>query len=133
MSEPTVPHQLSDDDASSGPNQSGTVVVDRSAFSRSDGLFVINQGPKAGARYALDTDPVTLGRHPSNDIFLDDITVSHHHAEVFRADATFRIRDLSSLNGTYVNSKIIEDTELAEGDEVQIGRYKMVFLHGTAD
>lgn len=110
----------------------GTVYVDRSAFGRHEGLFVVNQGPKAGARYALDTDVVSLGRDPQSDIFLDDITVSRRHAEVTRDGARYSIRDVGSLNGTYVNRQLVDEGELNEGDEVQVGKFKLVFVHGTS-
>ena len=110
----------------------GTVRVDRSAFGRHQGLFVVNQGPKAGARYALDTDVVSLGRDPRSDIFLDDVTVSRRHAEVARAGARYSIRDVGSLNGTYVNRQLVDEGELNEGDEVQVGKFKLVFVHGTS-
>ena len=110
----------------------GSVHVDRSAFGRHQGLFVVNQGAKAGARYALDSDVVSLGRDPASDIFLDDITVSRRHAEVERSGARYSIRDVGSLNGTYVNRKLVEHDELSEGDEVQVGKFKLVFVHGTS-
>ena len=123
----TTEHRVVELDASPG-----TVFVDRSAFGRHQGLFVVNQGPKAGARYALDTDVVSLGRDPKSDIFLDDITVSRRHAEVERDGARYSIRDVGSLNGTYVNRKLVESGELNEGDEVQVGKFKLVFVHGTS-
>jgi len=101
------------------------------AFGADEGLFVVRQGPKAGARYALDDDLVTLGRHPKSTIFLDDITVSRRHAEVHRSQAAYKVRDVGSLNGTYVNRKRVEEAALADGDEIQIGRFKLVFMHGT--
>ena len=123
----TTEHRVVELDASPG-----TVFVDRSAFGRHQGLFVVNQGPKAGARYSLDTDVVSLGRDPESDIFLDDITVSRRHAEVERDGARYSIRDVGSLNGTYVNRKLVESGELNEGDEVQVGKFKLVFVHGTS-
>ncbi|MYG99271.1 MAG: FHA domain-containing protein [Acidimicrobiaceae bacterium] len=126
-SDATSEHQPVEPDASPG-----TVYVDRSAFGRHQGLFIVNQGAKAGARYALDSDVVSLGRDPSSDIFLDDITVSRRHAEVERDGARYSIRDVGSLNGTYVNRKRIERGELSEGDEVQVGKFKLVFVHGTS-
>ncbi len=110
----------------------GTVHVDRSEFGRHQGLFVVNRGAKAGARYALDADLVSLGRDPGSDIFLDDITVSRRHAEVRRQGARYWIRDVGSLNGTYVNRRLVDDGELNEGDEVQVGKFKLVFVHGTS-
>ena len=126
-SDATSEHQPVEPDASPG-----TVYVDRSAFGRHQGLFIVNQGAKAGARYALDSDVVSLGRDPASDIFLDDITVSRRHAEVERDGARYSLRDVGSLNGTYVNRKRIERGELSEGDEVQVGKFKLVFVHGTS-
>ena len=123
----TSEHQPVEPDASPG-----TVYVDRSAFGRHQGLFIVNQGAKAGARYALDSDVVSLGRDPSSDIFLDDITVSRRHAEVERDGARYSIRDVGSLNGTYVNRQLVEHGELSEGDEVQVGKFKLIFVHGTS-
>ena len=110
----------------------GAVDVDRSAFGVHEGLFVVVQGAKAGARYALDTDVVTMGRHPRSDIFLDDITVSRRHAEVRREGARYWVRDAGSLNGTYVNRERVDDVEMRDGDELQVGKFKLVFVHGTA-
>jgi hypothetical protein len=123
----TTEHRTVEPDASPG-----TVHVDRSAFGRHQGLFVVNQGPKAGARYALDTDVVSVGRDPKSDIFLDDVTVSRRHAEVARDGARYSIRDVGSLNGTYVNRQLVDEGELNEGDEVQVGKFKLVFVHGTS-
>lgn len=105
--------------------------IDRSGFGPHEGLFVVPHGPKAGARYALDADLVTLGRHPESDIFLDDITVSRRHAEVRREGARYWVRDVGSLNGTYVNRERADDQELEDGDELQVGKFKLVFVHGT--
>lgn len=110
----------------------GTIEIDRSGFAKHEGLFVVPQGPKAGARYALDSDLVTVGRHPESDIFLDDITVSRRHVEVRREGARYWVRDVGSLNGTYVNRERADDQELADGDELQVGKFKLVFVHGTA-
>ena len=94
-------------------------------------LLVVLRGPNTGARFLLDDDEVMSGRHPDSDIFLDDVTVSRHHAEVVRRSGAFVVRDVGSLNGTYVNRSRIEDESgLATGDEVQIGRFKLVFLTG---
>ncbi len=92
------------------------------------GLLVVVRGPIAGARLALAKDVTTAGRHPQSDLFLDDITVSRRHAEFVRGpDGAFRLRDVGSLNGTYLNRERVEDAPLASGDEVQIGKYKLAF------
>jgi pSer/pThr/pTyr-binding forkhead associated (FHA) protein len=96
-------------------------------------LLVVRQGPAAGARFLLDAVLTTVGRHPDSEIFLDDITVSRRHAQFIREDAIFRVRDVGSLNGTYVNRSRIDDAVLSNGDEVQIGKYRMVFVAGAAE
>ena len=91
-------------------------------------LLVVKRGPNAGSRFLLDKDTTTAGRHPESDIFLDDVTVSRRHAEFSRADGGFSVRDVGSLNGTYLNRERIDDTSLAGGDEVQIGKFRLVFF-----
>lgn len=91
--------------------------------------LVVTRGPGSGSRFLLDADVVQVGRHPESDIFLDDVTVSRRHAELARTGTDWIVRDVGSLNGTYVNRQRIEDqAPLANGDEVQIGRFKLVFL-----
>lgn len=89
-------------------------------------LLMSARGPNEGARFLLDRDVIAVGRHPESDIFLDDITVSRRHAE-FRRDAQrFWVHDVGSLNGTYVNGHRADDQMLSTGDEVQIGKFKLV-------
>ena len=91
-------------------------------------LLLVMRGPNAGSRFRLDGDLTTAGRHPDSDIFLDDVTVSRRHAEFYRHGARFTVRDVGSLNGTYVNRERIEEAELVGGDEVQIGKFRLLFL-----
>ena len=93
-------------------------------------VLVVRQGAKAGSRYAIDADTTTIGRHPDSDIFLDDITVSRRHAEIIQTGASFEVVDSGSLNGTYVNRERIEKALLSSGDEIQIGKFKLVFVQG---
>lgn len=96
------------------------------------GMLVVKRGPKAGSRYALDVACTTAGRHPESEIFLDDITVSRRHAEFRRGDdGAYSVCDTGSLNGTYLNRERIEQAPLANGDEVQIGKFKLVFFQGA--
>jgi ribosomal protein L37E len=91
-------------------------------------LLVVRRGPNSGSRFLLDADLTTAGRHPQSDIFLDDVTVSRSHVEFRRGpDGTFTVADVGSLNGTYVNRERIDQVALANGDEVQIGKYRLVF------
>ena len=97
-------------------------------------LLVVRRGPASGARFLLDADLTTAGRHPDSDIFLDDITVSRNHAEFTRVGDDFKLRDLGRLNGTYVNRSRIDEATLVSGDEVQIGKYRLLFLsRGQSD
>jgi len=86
----------------------------------------------AGSRYLLDTDVVSAGRHPESDIFLDDITVSRRHVEFHRTEGSYRVHDVGSLNGTYVNRDRIDDALLQNGDEVRIGKFRLVFFASAA-
>jgi hypothetical protein len=96
-------------------------------------LLVVKRGPNAGSRFLLDKDVTTVGRHPESDIFLDDVTVSRRHAEFTRDDVRFVVRDVGSLNGTYLNRERIEEAPLSNGDEVQIGKFRLVYLTGGSD
>ena len=93
-------------------------------------LLVVQRGPGAGSRFLLDADQVNAGRHPDSDIFLDDVTVSRRHAEFQRDGESFTVADAGSLNGTYVNRDRIDRVQLNDGDEVQIGKYRLVFFSG---
>lgn len=96
-------------------------------------LLLVRSGPTAGARYLLDTDVTTVGRHPEADIFFDDVTVSRRHAEVTRAGAQFEIVDQRSLNGTYVNGERVDRIALVNGAEVRIGKFRLNFFVSPAD
>ena len=90
-------------------------------------LLIVQRGPNLGARFLLDSAKTTAGRHPSADIFLDDVTVSRKHAEFVATDGGFVVRDIGSLNGTYVNRERIESAVLKAGDEVQVGKYRLTY------
>ena len=94
------------------------------------GLLVVRHGPDAGSSYRLEEAVTAIGRHPDSDIFLDDITVSRLHVVVERDGDGYRLRDVGSLNGTYVNRKRVDEARLQYGDEVQIGRYRLSFVLG---
>lgn len=97
-----------------------------------EAMIFVKRGTNAGATYLLDTDVTRAGRNPDSEIFLDDVTVSRKHAEFRREDGRFRLHDLGSLNGTYLNGELVENPkQLNRGDEVQIGKFKLVFLSGV--
>ncbi len=95
---------------------------------RGVGMLVVKRGPNTGSRYILDSELTRAGRHPESDIFLDDITVSRRHAEFTTGEEGTTVRDVGSLNGTYVNRERIDEALLASGDEVQIGKFKLLYL-----
>lgn len=101
------------------------------SLSTGSALLVVKRGPNAGSRFQLDKDVVSAGRHPQSDIFLDDVTVSRRHAEFRRNGDSYEVSDVGSLNGTYVNREPIESSTLSNGDEVQIGKFRLVFLTGS--
>jgi pSer/pThr/pTyr-binding forkhead associated (FHA) protein len=91
-------------------------------------MLVVKRGSDEGVRFVLESDVTSTGRHPESDIFLDDITVSRRHAEFVTRDQITTVRDVGSLNGTYVNRERIDEAQLKSGDEVQIGKFKLLFL-----
>jgi pSer/pThr/pTyr-binding forkhead associated (FHA) protein len=111
-------------------NHADSAAVD--ALPHGHALLVVQRGPSAGSRFLLDTDLVTAGRHPESEIFLDDVTVSRRHAEFRRTSGGFTVSDVGSLNGTYVNRDRIDEVALQDGDEVQIGKYRLVFFASHA-
>jgi hypothetical protein len=100
---------------------------------RGVGLLVVKRGSDVGVRFTLEKDITQAGRHPESDIFLDDITVSRRHAEFVTRDKVTTVRDVGSLNGTYVNRERIEEARLSSGDEVQIGKFKLLYLVASGE
>lgn len=112
-----------------GANGNETAVAGTDNLAEGQALLVVKRGPNAGARFLLDQATTTAGRHPETDIFLDDVTVSRRHAE-FRKndDDKFEVVDVGSLNGTYVNREPRNSQVLEVGDEIQIGKFRLVFI-----
>ncbi|MGI9119692.1 MAG: FHA domain-containing protein [Acidimicrobiales bacterium] len=108
------------------PSDEVSVALDE--MPEGSGMLVVKRGPGAGSRFILDKPVVSAGRHPESDIFLDDVTVSRRHAEVLHRPEGYVLHDAGSLNGTYLNRERIEEAAITNGDEVQIGRFKLVFL-----
>jgi len=95
-------------------------------------LLIAHSGPNAGARFLLDSDTTTAGRHPDADIFLDDVTVSRKHVQFLRTPEGFEVVDTGSLNGTYVNHDRIDNVLLKNGNEVQIGKFRLTYYLSPA-
>ena len=104
------------------------VVVPLGELAKDHAVLVVRAGSQAGARFALDRDVTRLGRHPDSEISLDDITVSRRHAEIHRDASGYTVSDAGSLNGTYVNQERIDRASLHQGDELQIGKFRLVFF-----
>ncbi|HZU93708.1 MAG TPA: FHA domain-containing protein, partial [Microbacterium sp.] len=96
-------------------------------------LLLVRSGALAGARYLLDTDVTTVGRHPEADIFFDDVTVSRRHAEITRSGSSFEIIDQRSLNGTYVNGERVDRAAIADGAELRVGKFRLNFFASPLD
>lgn len=114
--------------AEDGPRSVELTDQERAAaktLAAGNALLIVNRGPGDSNRFLIDSDITNVGRHPESDIFLDDITVSRHHAKFVRSGGKLYLEDLGSLNGTYVNRTLLDGrTVLREGDEIQIGKYR---------
>ena len=116
----------------SGAATSADTAAGADQLSDGEALLVVKRGPNAGARFLLDQDSTTAGRHPEADIFLDDVTVSRRHAEFRAEDGGHRLVDLNSLNGTFVNHDRVDEILLRSGMHVQIGKYRLTYYAGPA-
>jgi len=115
--------------ASEAAVRSSQGAGDARVVAPSGDVLVVAEGANAGTRYEVGNRVVTAGRQVTSDLFLDDVTVSRAHAELFRDDAgRVVVRDVGSLNGTYVNRVRVDEAVLESGDEVQIGKFKLVFV-----
>ncbi len=112
-------------------DESGEMIqvdIDEMVEQAGAALVIRAGGGRAGESFTLDDDKVSIGRTPDAGVFLDDVTVSRNHALLVRRRDGLYIDDLGSLNGTYVNRRRIESHELEDGDEIQIGKYKLSYL-----
>ena len=113
------------------PGNDDDVAIPVGELPKDRPVLIVRTGPQAGARFTLDSDVTRLGRHPDSEISRDDITVSRRHAEVQRTAEGYMVADSGSLNGTYVNQERVERAALRHGDEVQIGKFRLVFFERT--
>ncbi|OZG49911.1 FHA domain-containing protein [Bombiscardovia coagulans] len=103
-----------------------------SGLERGTALLISTRGAVSGSRYLLDEDTVSVGRDPHADILLDDSTVSRMHAIFRRDDRTYSVEDAGSLNGTYVNRERVDQAVLHNGDEIMIGKFRLVYFSDSA-
>lgn len=115
-------------DARDEIDTSSAVAEAAATLARGSAMLVVKRGPNVGAKFVLNEPVMNAGRHPASDIFLDDITVSRRHAEFRSESGEFRVVDLGSLNGTYLNRGAVDSAVLANGDVLQIGNFRLVFL-----
>lgn len=115
------------------PGPADDVVINLGELAAGVGSLVVRSGSQAGQAFPLATDVTRLGRHPDSEISLDDITVSRRHAEVVRTAGGYVVRDDGSLNGTYVNSQRVDEAPLRHGDELQVGKFRLVFFERVGD
>jgi pSer/pThr/pTyr-binding forkhead associated (FHA) protein len=113
--------------AKNTPVLSDEEAIAVSALPSNSALLVSHRGPGYGSRFLLDQDLTIAGRHPEADIFLDDVTVSRKHVQISRSGSQFRLEDLDSMNGTYVDGDRVETIDLADGAEVLIGKFRLTF------
>lgn len=117
-----------------GPSLNSEEEAAIAALPNGSALLITKRGPNVGSRFLLDQELTSAGRHPNADIFLDDVTVSRRHAEFARTANGFVVKDLASLNGTYHNGTRIDDSALlSDGDEVQIGKFRLTFFAAKGD
>ncbi|OBH48760.1 FHA domain-containing protein [Mycobacterium mantenii] len=119
-------------DARDEIDTSSAVAEAAATLTRGSAMLVVKRGPNVGATFVLNQPVMNAGRHPASDIFLDDITVSRRHAEFRTENGEFRVVDRGSLNGTYVNRAAVDSAVLANGDVVQIGNFRLIFLTAQA-
>jgi len=109
-----------------GPQDNAS--VDLQSLPQHFGTLMVRSGPQAGQRFVLNASLTKLGRHPDSEISLDDISVSRRHAEIERQSTEYVLRDVGSMNGTYVNQKRVDGVVLQQGDEILVGRFRLIFL-----
>jgi pSer/pThr/pTyr-binding forkhead associated (FHA) protein len=117
--------RASERDRSGGADEAGRAEPTRP--DERDALLVCVRGPNTGSKYPLTSPAVTVGRSRDSDIVLDDVTVSRQHARLDRRGDLYTVADLGSLNGTYVNLERIESANLEDNDEIQIGKFRLVY------
>ena len=130
----TSPAGVLDDYLSSLSEQDRAVVATIQSSGGEKAMFLINRGESKGARFLITDEGATIGRSSSSGVFLDDVTVSRSHAVVEKKGTAFVLRDSGSLNGTYVNNESVSEISLKTGDQIQIGKFHLLFVcnHGKA-
>ena len=113
------------------PGPDDDIVVDLDEIAAGTAILVVRSGEEEGDYFVLSSAVTTIGRHAESTIVLDDITVSRRHSEIHQSDGRYLVKDAGSLNGTYVNQQRVDVVELRQGDELQVGKFHLVFLESA--
>ena len=113
------------------PGPDDDIVVDLDEITAGTAILVVRSGEEEGDYFVLSSAVTTIGRHAESTIVLDDITVSRRHSEIHKTEGRYLVKDAGSLNGTYVNQERVDVTELRQGDELQVGKFHLVFLESA--
>ena len=113
------------------PGPDDDIVVDLDEIAAGTAILVVRSGEEEGDYFVLSSAVTTLGRHAESTIVLDDITVSRRHSEIHKTDGRYLVKDAGSLNGTYVNQERVDVAELRQGDELQVGKFHLIFLESA--
>ena len=113
------------------PGPDDDIVVDLDEIKAGTAILVVRSGEEEGDYFVLSSAVTTIGRHAESTIVLDDITVSRRHSEIHKTDGRYLVKDAGSLNGTYVNQERVDVAELRQGDELQVGKFHLVFLESA--
>ena len=105
-------------------------IIEEIAQSQDKAMLIINRGSNLGSRFLITSQGASLGRSSSSDVFLDDVTVSRSHAKIESTSSGFALKDSGSLNGTYVNNTSVTELILQSGDQIQIGKFHLLFVSG---
>ena len=113
------------------PGPDDDIVVDLDEIAAGTAILVVRSGEEEGDYFVLSSGVTTIGRHAESTIVLDDITVSRRHSEIHKTEGRYLVKDAGSLNGTYVNQERVDVAELRQGDELQVGKFHLVFLESA--
>ena len=113
------------------PGPDDDIVVDLDEIAAGTAILVVRSGDEEGDYFVLSSAVTTIGRHAESTIVLDDITVSRRHSEIHKTDGRYSVKDAGSLNGTYVNQERVDVAELRQGDELQVGKFHLIFLESA--
>ncbi|MEN9881970.1 MAG: hypothetical protein RI916_397 [Actinomycetota bacterium] len=105
-------------------------IIEEIAQSQEKAMLIINRGSNLGSRFLITSQGASIGRSSSSDVFLDDVTVSRSHAKIESTSSGFSLKDSGSLNGTYVNNSSVTEHVLHSGDQIQIGKFHLLFVSG---